>query len=209
MPPQCPYNVSHSQSDCHNSKECSRSHLTSLIEMAATELEKEKQFSWFPPACYQLLTSIQGNSQCVDCGDCDPQWASVTYGTLLCLRCSGRHRSMGVKVSFVRSIHMDSWTPSQILSMLEGGNAQLSSFFERHELSHSKCQAFVQRQKENNNGEYIKDLTSVRYETNAARFYRNMLTKHVNLLKNSGPYKGREESRKKAISVQRQRATAA
>lgn len=38
------------------------------------------------------------------------QWASVNNGILLCLNCSGVHRSFGVRVSFVRSITMDSWS---------------------------------------------------------------------------------------------------
>ena len=37
--------------------------------------------------------------------------------------------------SVVKSIGMDGWSHSQIISMLEGGNDQLSGFFVRHSLS--------------------------------------------------------------------------
>jgi hypothetical protein len=35
----------------------------------------------------------------------------------MCLECSGRHRGLGVHISFVRSVTMDSWTDKQIQMM--------------------------------------------------------------------------------------------
>ena len=32
----------------------------------------------------------------------------------MCLECSGRHRSLGVHISFVRSVAMDSWNDKQV-----------------------------------------------------------------------------------------------
>ncbi len=53
----------------------------------------------FPSNCLQLLFNIPGNTKCVDCGASNPQWATLSYGSLLCIECSGRHRQMGVHVS--------------------------------------------------------------------------------------------------------------
>lgn len=38
----------------------------------------------FPEASLKFLRSIPGNTVCADCGAQDPQWASVSYGVLVC-----------------------------------------------------------------------------------------------------------------------------
>ena len=77
---------------------------------AAMELEELKlkeqsapvtQHHRFPPNCMKLLYSIPGNQRCMDCNGTNPEWASLTFGTVLCICCSGRHRHMGVQVGFV------------------------------------------------------------------------------------------------------------
>lgn len=42
-----------------------------------------------------IVMAIPGNSKCVDCGMKNPQWASVSFGTVFCLECSGVHRYVG------------------------------------------------------------------------------------------------------------------
>lgn len=78
---------------------------------AAMELEELKrkeqsvpvtQHQRFPPNCLKLLYSIPGNQRCIDCNATNPQWASLTFGTLLCIGCSGHHRHMGVQVCLSR-----------------------------------------------------------------------------------------------------------
>ncbi|RLV82427.1 hypothetical protein DV515_00016659, partial [Chloebia gouldiae] len=68
------------------------------------------------------LQSAPGNERCCDCGRPDPRWASINLGVLLCIECSGIHRSLGVHCSKVRSLTLDSWEP-ELLKVSAGRNA--------------------------------------------------------------------------------------
>ena len=111
------------------------------------------------PDIPEILT-IEGNSNCCDCNAEKPKWASLNNGVFLCLKCAGVHRSLGIEVSTIRSLQIDSWTDKQILYISKGGNTRFK----------------------NNLLEYKIDLnspTELKYKSKAADYYRKNLKNEI------------------------------
>ncbi|KAF9938497.1 Arf-GAP with coiled-coil, ANK repeat and PH domain-containing protein 2, partial [Modicella reniformis] len=86
----------------------------------------------------QLLLQVRkipGNEVCADCRSLSPMWASVNHGNVLCIECSGIHRSLGVHVSKVRSLNLDKWETETVGLMLKLGNEKTNKIFEAKILS--------------------------------------------------------------------------
>lgn len=70
------------------------------------------------------------NKYCADCRAKGPRWASWNLGIFMCIRCAGIHRNLGVHISRVKSVNLDSWTPEQIDSISSKGNAKAAAMYE-------------------------------------------------------------------------------
>lgn len=56
----------------------------------------------------RIRSADEGNRVCADCGtDNKVDWCSINLGILLCIECSGIHRSLGTHISKVRSLTLD------------------------------------------------------------------------------------------------------
>lgn len=74
----------------------------------------------------------------------------------MCLECSGKHRGLGVHISFVRSVTMDSWSEIQLRKMESGCNENLNKFLSQYGIS--------------------KELDIIaKYNSNAASVYRDRI----------------------------------
>ncbi|GKZ00165.1 hypothetical protein MPSEU_000969700 [Mayamaea pseudoterrestris] len=89
----------------------------------------------------KILMNRPENQVCTDCTERSPRWASLIVappdaptklkiGSFCCLECSGSHRRLGVHITFVRSVNLDSWKEEEVQMMENGGNAKVNAIFE-------------------------------------------------------------------------------
>ncbi|XP_014488175.1 PREDICTED: stromal membrane-associated protein 1-like isoform X2 [Dinoponera quadriceps] len=97
-----------------------------------SRLEKERA-KQIQEKCQNLLTEMlrdEDNKYCVDCDAKGPRWASWNLGIFLCIRCAGIHRNLGVHISKVKSVNLDTWTPEQVVSLQQMGNSRARAVYE-------------------------------------------------------------------------------
>ncbi|KAG3110476.1 hypothetical protein PI124_g13272 [Phytophthora idaei] len=81
----------------------------------------------------EMMHSKSENQCCADCSSRlkDSIWASTTVGAFLCINCAGAHRKLGVQLSRVKSLHLDTWTDEEVAAM-KGGNKNVNEIYSKH-----------------------------------------------------------------------------
>jgi len=86
-----------------------------------------KQRDYNHPELYNIMKNEE-NRKCFDCTIPNPDWASISNGIIICISCSGVHRSLGTNLSKVRSLTLDKWDDAQLKFLKVGGNTRLKVF---------------------------------------------------------------------------------
>lgn len=89
-----------------------------------------------PPTSSSLMTLMQkapSNRQCADCQSSEAvEWVSINLMMVLCIDCSGAHRSLGSHISKVRSLKLDtvSFTQDLVGALTSVSNSVMNGIWE-------------------------------------------------------------------------------
>jgi len=78
----------------------------------------------------ETLLKLPDNRECSDCHSKTPRWASITFGTFVCLRCSGQHRQLQVHITKIKSVNLDKWKPEMVEMYKHVNNTIINSYWE-------------------------------------------------------------------------------
>lgn len=110
----------------HTSNSAPPSRRTTVGARPANARTPSNSYDENPDKLLQMLRdNDQGNCWCADCGGgAKVEWVSINLAIILCIECSGIHRSLGTHISKVRSLTLDitSFTPDIIELLLLVGN---------------------------------------------------------------------------------------
>ena len=104
-----------------------------------------------------LISVIELNKQCNDCGKKDPRWCSINNAVLLCSTCARTHKKFNHNISIIKSLEVDPWIKEEINLVKLGGNERFTNFIKSYNIPLTK-----------ENQEY-------KYYTRAAQYYRDIL----------------------------------
>ncbi|XP_075889952.1 arf-GAP with dual PH domain-containing protein 1-like isoform X2 [Nelusetta ayraudi] len=112
----------------------------------------------------QDVLTRPGNDTCADCGNPEPDWASLTLGVFVCQACSLLHRSIP-HISRVKSVQ-ETWDASEVELMAAVGNNAAKAKYEQkvppfyYRPTHTDCkllrEQWIRAKYERNEFEFIE-----------------------------------------------------
>eukprot|EP01132_Coremiostelium_polycephalum_P001353 gene1353-1708_t len=90
----------------------------------------------------ELKRLLKLNTTCADCGADSPGWAAVNLGIFVCIVCAGIHRHLGVHISRIKSVTLDSWKSSELDFMRQTSNKKAKEYWENTVPSHLVTPSF-------------------------------------------------------------------
>lgn len=114
----------------------------------------------FSHPAIENFMKLEENKSCFDCGNKFPRWASLNNAVFVCIKCSGIHRSFGIRVSFIRSLQIDSWDDKQIEFLEKGGNKRFRELLNEYKVPDNATMDF-------------------KYMIRASDYYRQLLKSEV------------------------------
>eukprot|EP01111_Echinosteliopsis_oligospora_P007276 TRINITY_DN2205_c0_g1_i1.p1 TRINITY_DN2205_c0_g1~~TRINITY_DN2205_c0_g1_i1.p1 ORF type:complete len:374 (-),score=102.23 TRINITY_DN2205_c0_g1_i1:311-1432(-) len=104
--------------------------ITTSTTTSSTTTASTTNHELTPKEKLQDIMRLPGNDHCADCGDRNPDWASITLGVFLCITCAGIHRHLGSHISRVKSVVLDTWKMEEVDNMERGGNKKAKEQYE-------------------------------------------------------------------------------
>ncbi|OGM42838.1 putative ARF GTPase activator (Csx2) [Aspergillus bombycis] len=120
------YSGQHSHSTASNASNNSVTRRTTVGARPSYVRGDGNSFEDNPSRLLQTVRDAdQGNNWCADCGSASKvEWVSINLGIVLCIECSGIHRSLGTHISKIRSLTLDvnSFSNDIVEILLQIGN---------------------------------------------------------------------------------------
>ena len=106
----------------------------------------------------KLLKKIE-NKECADCRTKSPSWASILFGTFICIRCSGFHRELSTSYAKVKSVDLDKW-PNGVAELYTKINNNIANKYWEYKLENNEIN--LKKLKDDDN--YLRDYIFDKYQ---------------------------------------------
>jgi hypothetical protein len=85
-----------------------------------------------------LIEKLIAGTKCTDCDADGPTWCSINWLCLICIDCSGVHRSLGVQITKIRSLRLDNLEP-ELTELIDAiGQSRINKVLEECTKSYEK-----------------------------------------------------------------------